>query len=109
MVVQACCALAFSIPGLFMVPLDMMRSVCITAEQGSECCHILLFLQMIEPELAFADLAANMACATAFLKHCVRYILEHCQEDLQFFDSFVEKGLVSRLQVGQERLASLTH
>ena len=56
---------------------------------------------MIEPELAFADLADNMACATAYLKHCVRHVLTSCPEDLAFFDQFVEKGIVARLQVGR--------
>ena len=60
--------------------------------------------QMIEPELAFADLADNMACATAYLKHCVSHVLEKCTEDLAFFDQFVEKGIVARLQVGRKVL-----
>ena len=48
---------------------------------------------MIEPEMAFADLEADMACSEAYIKHCVKHILENCKEDLQFFDKMVEKVL----------------
>lgn len=54
---------------------------------------------MIEPEMAFADLTDDMACAQAFLKHCVKHILESCSEDLAFFEAQYEKGLLSRLRV----------
>ena len=54
---------------------------------------------MIEPEMAFADLQNNMECAESYLKFCVNYLLEHCKEDLAFFDKFIENGLISRLQV----------
>ncbi|KAF6256714.1 hypothetical protein COO60DRAFT_1271722, partial [Scenedesmus sp. NREL 46B-D3] len=67
------------------------------AENSNTSRHLAEFW-MIEPELAFADLADDMACAEAYLKHCVRYIMEHCPEDLAFFDSMVEKGLLARLQ-----------
>ena len=50
--------------------------------------------------MAFADLEDDMSCAEAYLKHCVAHIMEHCAEDLAFFDSMVEKGLLKRLQVG---------
>lgn len=46
---------------------------------------------MIEPEMAFADLEADMACAEAYIKHCISYVLENCKEDMQFFDGVVEK------------------
>ncbi len=65
------------------------------AENSNTARHLAEFW-MIEPEMAFADLADDMACAEAYLKHCVRYILEHCSEDLAFFDSMIEKGLISR-------------
>ncbi|WIA31797.1 hypothetical protein OEZ86_002666 [Tetradesmus obliquus] len=67
------------------------------AENSNTSRHLAEFW-MIEPELAFADLADDMACAEAYLKHCVRYIMEHCPEDLAFFDAMVEKGLLARLQ-----------
>jgi len=52
---------------------------------------------MIEPEMAFADLGADMANAEAFVKSIVEYVLENCQEDLQFFNKFYEKTLLQRL------------
>lgn len=45
------------------------------AENSNTSRHLAEFW-MIEPELAFADLADDMACAEAYLKHCVKYILE---------------------------------
>lgn len=88
---------------------------------------------MIEPELAFADLNDDMACATAYLQYVVcpchihqpwlnyfsyfmcfmllfmsssmnfmmkvRYILENCKEDMDFFNTWIEKGIVDRLRV----------
>lgn len=45
------------------------------AENSNTSRHLAEFW-MIEPELAFADLADTMACAEAYLKHCVRYVLE---------------------------------
>ena len=53
---------------------------------------------MIEPELAFATLEDNMQCAEDYLKFCLRYVMENNLEELKFFDQFVEKGLVERLQ-----------
>ena len=54
---------------------------------------------MIEPEMAFADLRRDIAAAEAYLKHCLHYILEHCQEDLDFFQKQYNAGLRERLQV----------
>jgi asparaginyl-tRNA synthetase len=53
---------------------------------------------MIEPEVAFADLAVNCQLAEDFFRFMVEYALEHCQEDLEFFNKFVDKGLIARLQ-----------
>ena len=53
---------------------------------------------MIEPEMAFADLKTNMQCAEAYLKYMITYVLEHCAEDMEFFDTFIEKGLIERLK-----------
>ncbi|KAM3385817.1 hypothetical protein ACQJBY_009496 [Aegilops geniculata] len=53
--------------------------------------------KMIEPELAFADLNDDMACASAYLQYVVKYILENCKEDMDFFDTWVEKGIIDRL------------
>jgi len=53
---------------------------------------------MIEPEVAFADLADNCQLAEDFFRYMVEYALEHCREDLEFFDKFIEKGLIARLE-----------
>ncbi len=52
---------------------------------------------MIEPEIAFADLEENMETAEAMLKYVIRYVLEHAPEEMNFFNSFVDKGLLDRL------------
>jgi asparaginyl-tRNA synthetase len=52
---------------------------------------------MIEPELAFADLDDDMACATAYLQYVVKYVLDNCKEDMEFFDTWIEKGIIRRL------------
>eukprot|EP00793_Prasinoderma_coloniale_P003253 PRCOL_00005888-RA len=66
------------------------------AENSNTSRHLAEFW-MIEPEMAFADLADDMACAEAYLKHCVASVLEHCAEDLEFFDKRIEKGLKDKL------------
>ncbi len=53
---------------------------------------------MIEPERAFCDLAGNCDLAEDFLRYMVGYALEHCREDLDFFDQRIEKGLIDKLQ-----------
>lgn len=53
---------------------------------------------MIEPELAFADLFDNMDCAEAYVKFCLRYILENNLSDLEFLDLRVSKGLLDYLK-----------
>lgn len=67
------------------------------AENSNTSRHLAEFW-MIEPEMAFADLKADMECAESYLKFCVSYVLEHCKEDLEFFDKFIENGLIARLQ-----------
>ncbi len=52
---------------------------------------------MIEPEMAFADLEDNMQVAEEMLKYVIRYVLEHAKEEMNFFNSFVDKGLLERL------------
>ncbi len=52
---------------------------------------------MIEPEMAFADLQDDMDLAEAMLKYVIRYVLEHAPEEMNFFNSFVDKGLLERL------------
>ena len=52
---------------------------------------------MIEPEMAFCDLAGDMEVAEAMIKHIIRRVMERCGDDLNFFNSFVDKGLIERL------------
>ena len=52
---------------------------------------------MIEPEIAFADLEDNMDLAESMLKYVISYVLENAPEEMNFFNSFVDKGLLDRL------------
>ena len=52
---------------------------------------------MIEPEVAFADLNDNMDLAEAMIKYIIKYVLEHAPEEMEFFNKFVDKGLLDRL------------
>lgn len=52
---------------------------------------------MIEPEMAFADLEDNMSVAEGMLKYIIRYVLENAPEEMNFFNQFVDKGLLDRL------------
>ncbi len=52
---------------------------------------------MIEPEMAFADLQDDMELAEGMLKYIIRYVLEHAPEEMAFFNSFIDKGLLDRL------------
>jgi asparaginyl-tRNA synthetase len=79
------------------------------AENSHTSRHLAEFW-MIEPEMAFADLQADMECAESYLKFCVRYVLDHCREDIQFFDKFVENGLIARLEhVASSPFAHITY
>ena len=53
---------------------------------------------MIEPEMAFCDLAGDMDVAEAMIKYIIRYVLEKCPDEINFFNSFVDKGLKERLE-----------
>ncbi|MED9902554.1 MAG: asparagine--tRNA ligase [Lachnospiraceae bacterium] len=52
---------------------------------------------MIEPEMAFADLTDDMVLAESMLKHVIRYVLENAPAEMEFFNQFVDKGLIERL------------
>lgn len=52
---------------------------------------------MIEPEIAFADLADDMELAEDMLKFVISYVLENAPEEMNFFNSFIDKGLLERL------------
>lgn len=53
---------------------------------------------MIEPEIAFADLEDDMMLAESMLKYIISYVLEHAPEEMAFFNQFVDKGLIERLE-----------
>ena len=53
---------------------------------------------MIEPEMAFADLADDMDTAEAMIKHIINTVMDKCPDEMAFFNSFVDKGLVERLR-----------
>ena len=53
---------------------------------------------MIEPEIAFADLKDDMILAENMLKYVINYVLENAPEEMAFFNQFVDKGLIERLQ-----------
>ena len=52
---------------------------------------------MIEPEIAFADLEDNMELAEAMVKYIINYVLEHAPEEMAFFNQFIDKDLLERL------------
>ena len=52
---------------------------------------------MIEPEIAFADLEDDMELAEAMIKYIISYVLEHAPEEMNFFNEFIDKGLLDRL------------
>ncbi len=52
---------------------------------------------MIEPEMSFCDLAGDMEVAEAMTKYVIRYLMENAADELNFFNSFVDKGLLERL------------
>ena len=53
---------------------------------------------MIEPEMAFADLTDYMDNAEALIKYIIRYVMDRCPDEINFFNSFVDKGLKERLE-----------
>ena len=63
----------------------------ITTRHAAEC-------WMIEPEIAFADLTDDMQLAEQMLKYVISYVIEQAPEEMQFFNQFVDKGLLERLQ-----------
>ena len=65
---------------------------------------------MIEPEIAFADLEDNMNLAESMLKYVINYVLENAPEEMNFFNSFVDKGLLERLDnVANSDFARVTY
>ncbi|MBQ8289501.1 MAG: asparagine--tRNA ligase [Clostridia bacterium] len=66
------------------------------AENSNTARHAAEFW-MIEPEIAFADLDDDMQLAWDMIKHIVSHVMNTCQQELTFFNSFVDKGLMERL------------
>ncbi len=66
------------------------------AEQSNTARHASEFW-MIEPEMAFYDLDDNRELAEDFIKYQIRYVMEHCADDLEFFDQRIEPGLIKAL------------
>ena len=65
---------------------------------------------MIEPEIAFADLKDDMMLAESMLKYVINYVLENAPEEMNFFNSFVDKGLIERLKhVAESDFAHVTY
>ena len=65
---------------------------------------------MIEPEIAFADLQDDMMLAEGMLKYVIRYVLENAPEEMDFFNRFVDKGLIERLEhVANSEFAHVTY
>jgi asparaginyl-tRNA synthetase len=79
------------------------------AENSHTSRHLAEFW-MIEPEMAFADLRTIMNYAEEYIKYLLGYLFEHATEDLEFFDQFIETGLIDRLQhVYNEPFAHVTY
>lgn len=66
------------------------------AENSNTPRHLAEFW-MIEPEVAFNDIADNMDLAEEFIKYCVQWALDHCQDDLEFLNKMIDKTLLDRL------------
>ena len=65
---------------------------------------------MIEPEIAFADLNDDMCLAENMIKFVIKYVMEHCKQDIEFLNQFVDKGLIERLNaVASSDFARVTY
>lgn len=65
---------------------------------------------MIEPEIAFADLEDDMILAEQMIKYIIHYVLEHAPEEMEFFNQFIDKGLLKRLHhVAESEFARVTY
>jgi asparaginyl-tRNA synthetase len=67
------------------------------AENSNTPRHLAEFW-MIEPEMAFCDLAGDMELAEDFLKYIIRYVLDHCGQDLEFFNERIDKTVLATLE-----------
>jgi len=67
------------------------------AEKSNTSRHLAEFW-MIEPEMAFCDIKGNMDCAEDFIKYILKFVLKNCTDDMKFFDSMIEKGIIDNLE-----------
>ncbi len=79
------------------------------AEHSNTARHAAEFW-MIEPEMAFCDLAGDMDVAEAMVKYIIDYVCETCKDELAFLNQFVDKGLIERLKnVSENAFVRLTY
>ncbi len=65
---------------------------------------------MVEPEMAYCDLNGNMVVASDMVKYCIKSVLERCPQEMAFFDQFIQKGVVERMEkVLQSDFAHVTY
>ncbi len=67
------------------------------AENSNTARHLAEFW-MIEPEMAFATLEDDMECAESYLKYCLKFVLDNCSEDMNFFENFISTGVIAKLE-----------
>ncbi|MCL2271714.1 MAG: asparagine--tRNA ligase [Treponema sp.] len=79
------------------------------AENSNTTRHLAEFW-MVEPEAAFFELEDNMALAEDFIKSVLKAVLDECGDEMKFFDSFIEKGIIENLQkVAQAEFTHITY
>ncbi|MCG6881741.1 MAG: asparagine--tRNA ligase [Deltaproteobacteria bacterium] len=79
------------------------------AENSNTSRHLAEFW-MIEPEMAFCDLEGNVALAVEFLKYVFAHVLEHCVEDMAFFNRFIDKSVIQTLEnLVKQEFTTLTY
>jgi len=79
------------------------------AENSNTPRHLAEFW-MIEPEMAFYELEDDMRLAEEFLKYTIRYVLDHCREDLEFFNQFIDKSVLATLEhVAESNFGHITY
>lgn len=66
------------------------------AENSNTARHAAEFW-MVEPEISFADLEDDMELAESMLKYVIKYVMDECPEEMAFFNQFIDKGLIDRL------------
>lgn len=79
------------------------------AENSNTARHAAEFW-MIEPEIAFADLTDNRNLAEDMMKYIIKYVMEHAEEEMKFFNSFIDNGLIDRLNnIVNSKFACITY